>query len=376
MKYFLRGFQIAFLQRLGNVKSWLILLIVPLLLLGITLAVPAQQMSAPVQVGVVLPDAGAEDFWELLRGRSGTVLTFFETDEETLNRNIATGKWDCGLILLEDFAEKIAEADTDRLFVIRIGEGSTVYPLVRETVAACVSSLVRIPIAQEYLLSSQIVTQVDTQQIRTLLEQELTDDQLIHINMYTPDGEALHPIRLAESGINQFLRWLLAISLLIWLLLCTCDLGRWNDSSAAKRMRPLLTPTAAMLPWLVADAALGILSGCLGMAIIGGGIAGFVAITVYVLMWSGLCLLIAHFPSVWQNLPILPAFAVVTSLLASGVLVDLATFLPGMGKIVSLIPGRLYLQVCQGNWKMTVPLLGAAAISFLLSIIIDKIKKR
>lgn len=376
MTYFWTCFRITLMQRLRNVKSWLILLVVPLLLIAIQWAIPPQQVSAPVQVGVVLPEEGGEEFWELLQRRSGTVLTFFQTDEETLNRNIATGKWDSGLILSEDFADKIETADTNRLFQIRVGEGSAVYPLVRETVSACVAALVRVPIAEEYLASGNIAPDADPDEIRARLEQSLSDEDRVQITMYTPDGESLHPFQLADQGTTQFLRWILSMSLMVWLLLSCCDLGRWSGAGAAKRLLPMLTPTAAMLPRQAVDSLLGILSGCAGIAVIGDGFPGLLAVIGYVLFWSSLSLLMAHFSRLWQSLPIMPAFAVVTSLLFSGVLVDLSPFIPAVSNVITYIPGRLYLQICQGSIRMVLPLLAAAAASIFLSVLTDKIKKR
>lgn len=376
MKYFWTCFRITLMQRLRNVKSWLILLIVPLLLLAIQWAIPSQQVSAPVQVGVVLPSEGGEEFWALLQERSGTVLTFFQTDEDTLNRNIATGKWDSGLILSEDFAEKIETADTDRLFQIRVGEGSAVYPLVRETVSACVAALVRIPIAEQYLTTNNIGSEADPDEIRARLEQSLSDEDRVQITMYTPDGEALHPFQLADHGTTQFLRWILSMSLLIWLLLSCCDLGRWSTAGAAKRLNPILSPTAAMLPRLAVDSLLGVVSGCIGIAVIGDGFSGCIAVIGYVLLWSSLSLLMAHFPGIWESLPIMPAFAVVTGLLFSGVLVDISAFLPAASRVIAYIPGRLYLQICQGSILMVLPLLMVAAAGLFLSRFVDKIKKR
>lgn len=376
MNYFLTHFQIALTQRLRNVKSWLLLLLLPLLLLVISLSIPPQQISAPVQVGVVLPEEGGKDFWELLSARSGTVLTFFETDEETLNRNIATGTWDCGLILSEDFAEKIQTAKTDRLFTLRIGEGSAVYPLVRETVASCVVALVRVPIGYNYLVSTEIAADLNPNEVRAQLQQELGEEERVAITMYTPDGEPLHPFQMADHGLQQFLRWVLSTTLLVWILLSICDLGRWRAGSAVKRLLPLLSPTTAMLPRLCADSILAILSGCLGAWLIGDGFTGCAAITVYVLFWSGIGLIIVHFPAMCQNLPILPAFIVVSSLLLSGVLVDLSSVFPSISGLLRVIPGRMYLQASIGNHSALLPLLTIAIGCLPVSAVIDRMKKR
>ena len=376
MNYFLIHFQIALTQRLRNIKSWLLLLLLPLLLLVVSNAIPPQQISAPVQVGVVLPEEGGEEFWNLLSARSGTVLVFHETDEQTLNRNIATGTWDCGLILAEDFTEKIQNGKTERLFTVRIGEGSAVYPLIQETVSSCVAALVRFPIGYDYLISSQIAENMDSEEIRLLLQQELGEEERVVITMYTQDGESLHPFQMADRSLAQFLHWVLSTTLLVWMLLSICDLGRWNAGSAARRLLPLRSPTSAMLPRLCADSLLAIFSGCLGAWFIESDFAGFAAITTYVVFWSCIGLVIAHFPGICENLPILPAFIVVSSLLLSGVLVDLPSIFHGIAALYRMIPGRMYLQACSGNLGALLPLLAAATASVAVWGLIDQIKKR
>jgi hypothetical protein len=160
------------------------------------------------------------------------------------------------------------------------------------------------------------------------------------------------------------------------MLLTTCDLGRWNAGSSARRLQPLRSPTSTMLPRLCADSLLAIFSGCLGAWFIGSNFAGFAAITSYVVFWSCIGLIIAHFPGICQNLPILPAFIVVSSLLLSGVLVDLSSIFPAVSALSRMIPGRMYLHACTGNLGALLPLLAAAAASVVVSVIIDQIKKR
>lgn len=372
MKYFWTCLRIAFSQRLRKVKYWLILLL-PLLLIGIRAALPQEQVSAPVQVGVVLPEYGGEEFWQLLSQRSGTVLTFIETDEDTANRNIATGKWDCGLILHEDFDEKIQQGDTKRLFVLRVGEGSSVYPLVQETVASCVANLARVPIAQKYLLTSGIVD--DATELDRLYEQ-LDPQERVNITLSTPTGKALQPFQLADQGITGLLSWLVYISITIWLLLCIYDLGRWSSTYAAKRILPVRNAAVTLLAKLSADGILAAISGVLSMLVIGGGLYGCLAVLSCVLLWTGVGILAAHFPALWQSIPVLPAFIVVSSIIFSGVLVDLSLFAPRWAGICQWFPGRLFLMLCQGKLYPLLPVLGVGLFALVLTFLKDTTKKR
>jgi len=91
--YFLSGFFVAFMQRMRSIRSWLILLLIPALVLGMQAALPEEQISAPVLVGVALPEDGGEDFWELLDDRSGTVLTFLSDFTTGMPIVILGTKW-------------------------------------------------------------------------------------------------------------------------------------------------------------------------------------------------------------------------------------------------------------------------------------------
>ena len=118
------------LQRLGNLRNWIILLLLPMLTLSASFMLPEWRAESAVCVGVVLPESGGEEMWKQLQSHNNDVISFILTDENTLERNIAAGRWDCGIILAEDFDQKLAELDTDRIFTLQIGPGSTIYPMV------------------------------------------------------------------------------------------------------------------------------------------------------------------------------------------------------------------------------------------------------
>ena len=377
MTYFLTGFFVALTQRLRSIKSWLILLLIPLLVFGIQRALPQEQLSAPVLVGVSLPEAGGEEFWNLLNDRSGTVLTFIPADKETIDRNIAAGRWDCGIILADDFTDRLSRADTDRIVTIRVGDGSAVYPLVQEAVAACVANLVRIPIAEDYLADNGMIqSDSDLTHVREQLETKLGPEDRVNITMTTVDGKPIQQFDLAGQGVTMFLRWVIMVTILVWLILCVSDLGKWTCSGAVRRMIPLQPATLIMLTRFSADSLLAIVAGCLGLGLLEDGFCSYLAIIAYVLFWSFFGIILARYRSVWASLPVLPAFAVTASLLFSGVLVDVSTFLPALSGVSLWFPGKLYLRIGQGEWAALLPLIFGAGLCLLLSGVLDKRKKR
>lgn len=373
MRFLFSGIRTNLLSRLKSPGLYAVLLIVAIILAAVS-QFPAQEVSAPVQVGVVLPERGGEAFWKLLEQRSGTVLTFHKTDADTVDRNIAAGKWDCGIILSDDFAKCVDKADMTRAFTLRIGEGSTVYPLVREAVCACTIQLIGPGIAAKYLLDKGIVSdEAKLEQIRPLLEQTLDASQRVEIHLSTPDGQPLEPVKLAARGVDLILCWVVSAVLLVWLLLCATDLARWLQSPAARRMRPLRCATCLMGAKIGGDGLLALILGCAAMITLKTGFSGCAAVASYVLFWLSMALLLAHFTAVSTVIPVLVPFVMVISLLLSSVLLDISLVMPQLGAIGKWLPCRLFLNTCQGDLTGAAILLTGSLICILLSIGLDRL---
>ena len=198
MSFFLALFQSGLRTQAGRLRTWALLFLLPLMIFGTRTLLPAQEMSTPVQVGVVLPETGGEEFWSRLNSRSGLVVTFYETGLDQARRQVATGQWDCALVLPEDFSLRLSRQDTYQLFTLLTGPGSTVYPMVRETVSACVAECISPGIAERYLLDSGIAGGSDSMLPR--LNEVLPEQDRVLISMETADGRPLDPLVLADSG--------------------------------------------------------------------------------------------------------------------------------------------------------------------------------
>ena len=370
MRFFFSVFTASLRQRMRRISVWVVLLLLPCMIFAIHKALPDQSVTAPVTVGVALPEEGGEQLWAALENRSGTVLSFVKADSDTIDRNIAAGRWDCGVIVDEDFTDLLEDMDTDRIFTLRIGEGSTVYPLVRETVAACMAALVTEPIARDYLQDTGIPA--DSQR----LTQVLSAEERVEVTMVTADGTPMHPFQLGGRSVQRILYWLIGAMVLVWLLLAAHDLGRWSRSGSAKRMLGARSLTLLLCGRMAAQWLLILLPGWLTMLSIGGGFAGCVAVLCYSLFWSSVGIIVAHIPAIWQSIPVLPPFAVVLSLLFGGALLDLGNLLPALSPICTHIPGSLFLRLCSGEYKALLPLLITAPVLLGLSVIMDHTKKR
>jgi len=369
MNFFWTVFTATLRQRLRRVWSWLVLLLIPCLIIGIHLALPKDAVTAPVQVGVALPEEGGETLWALLEQRSGTVLTFIPADEDTIDRNIASGRWDCGVIVDEDFEALVQDLDTDRIFTLRLGEGSAVYPLVREALSACMASLVAEPIARDYLEDVGIPADADR------LQQSLGNEERVNVSMHTADGRPLEAFQLGDQGIQTILYWIISAMILVWLLLAAHDLGRWGGSGAAKRLLPLRCASLLFGARMAADWLLITVPSLIAMMAVGGGMFGCIAVLGYSLFWGAAGLVAARLSPLWKNLPLLPPFAVALSILCSGALLDLGSLFPAAGNVISRMPAHMYLSVCEGALSCAGVLIAAAAVLIGSTILTDKIKK-
>ena len=203
--------------QLTSRRNWALLLLLPLLTFTAARRMPPEEVSAPVQVGVVLPE-GESDFGALLEERSGLVVEFCISSLEEAERRVAAGRWDCALVLPDDFQARLDRRELEGLFTLLIGPSSVVYPLVRETVTACLAQRLSPELAADYLLDSGIAAPEQLDQVRPRLNQVLADPDRVLVSLETVDGSSLDPILLADRGISQLLAGLTAVLLLIWTL--------------------------------------------------------------------------------------------------------------------------------------------------------------
>ena len=337
-------------------RTWLLLLLLPALTFGARLALPAEEAATPVQVGVVLPQRGGEEFWSRLEQRSGLVVTFRLSDRNQAERQVAAGRWDCALVLPEDFEPRLARRDTDELFTLLVGPGSTVYPMVRETAAACVAELTAPGVAEDYLADSGILDREGAAAARPRLEETLLEQERVLVSLETADGRALDPITLADSGVDNLLAGLIAIVLSVWALFAAMDLGRWLDSPFARRLRPLRGTAALLLPRMAGALLPALGSGALAGLALERPWACLLPLAAYLLFWGALAMALAPRRAAWGALPAVVPFVPVLALLLSPVLIDLSLLFPALAPAVRWSPVSLYLRSCGGSLGDALPL--------------------
>ena len=377
MNFFLRLFQNSLRTQLSSVRTWVLVLLLPLMIFGAARILPAGEVSTPVQVGVVLPETGGGDFWRRLEGRGGLVVTFRRAGLGQAERQVASGQWDCALVLPEDFDARLARRDVDGLFTLLIGPGSTVYPMVRETVAACVAELISPGIAEDYLLDSGILDESGTEAVRSRLNQVLLDQDRVLVYMETVDKSPLDPLVLADRGVSNLLSGVTSILLLVWVLFTAMDLGRWLDSPFARRLAPLRGAILLLLPRLAAALLPALCSGVLALAAVRSDAACALALIPYLMFWGSVALALARWRPGWNALPALMPFVPVLGLLLSPVLLDLSLIFPALSAVIRWTPVTLYLRACGGSWGDGLLLAagGAAILTLILFLERKSIKK-
>lgn len=355
MRYFLLSLALSLRVRLRSVRFWLMLLLALSAGLALRWTLRPAAASGAVRVGVVLADGG-EAFWDALTSRGGSIVEFIPTDEPTARVKVSSSRWDCALILPDGFSDRLDASGLAEPIVLLTGPGSTVYPLVRETAAAAVLELVTAQIAADYLLSSGIAEE-------TALG-TLPQPRSVQIEMETLTGLPLDGIKLAEESYSRIFRGVIAAALLVWTLFAAVDLGRWQETGAARRMRPGLGYVRLALPRLLAEMLAAFVLGMAGLLASGAlpGLAGVLALVLYLSALAAPALLAAAFRPVWNALPALIPFAAASVFVLSPVFVDMALFFPQLSTLSQWLPVTLFLQGGEGSIAALARLAAVAAV--------------
>lgn len=357
MKYYFCAFRLALAAGLKRRAS----LICMLLAAAVTLAallIPGSAEAA-VRVGVVLPRDGGGEFLALLQQRSSELIRFVPAGEQELERKILSGEWDCGLVLEEDFQEELESLSGHALMKLKVGPGSAVYPLVRETAAACLMELMAPKIARDYLEKNSM----DTLLLEQRLEQIGRTAPRVRVVLETLDGGEMEPLDLTRSQGKRMLRGLTAVLLVIWGLLLAVDSGRWLRTGAARRMWPVRSAPALLLPRLSAG-LLPVTVWAMGVNGLLGSWRGAAALPLLAAVVLGESLLLARLPGLLKHLPVLTPVAAVFTLVLEPVLVDTASLLPQAAAFTRWLPVSAFLRASEGSLP-ALALLAAQAAALL-----------
>lgn len=364
MKYAWTAFRTALWQQFRAWKTWALILLLPVLLALAAALMPETRQTAQVQVGVVLPPEGGEEFWQLLRERGDGVVTFLETELPELERQVSTGRWDCGLVLPEDFEERLETEETRGLITLYISDGSTVYPMVKETAAACLAALLAPKMALDYMEANGIEPLADP-------EWNLSEDDRVLVTV-SADGRTLRPPMLAAAALDRVFQGLIALVLAVWAMLCAVDQGRWLETAAVQRFLPVRSATVLLLPRMAAAAVPAFAAAAAGVLVTGGGWHALAVLPAYLAALCGIALAAARIPALWRAFPVLMPVVPVLGFLLSPILLDPGAILPGLKAAVCWLPVNLYLSACGGSWISAAGLCVMALAGLCVSVCLDR----
>lgn len=342
MNWFLTAFRTGLRRRLKSRGTALFLGLAAVL--SVLACFLPGALDAPVRVGLVLPPEG-EALEALLLQRDTQLIRFVPTDEQTLDRNVLTGRWDCGIVAHKDFGEKLEQLDTRELFTLKTGPASTLHPLVRETVAACLTELTAPAVAREYLTEQGLDTSGLEDRIARIEESALWVD----VVMQTLDGEPLGLPELTGFGARQILSRLAGLLTVLWGLYLTADLGSFLDSPQGLRLRSLRRPAALLLPQALAALLPMGLWGLILTLALGGGYAccAFAALLTAVL---GLGLTVPRSRRLREAVVVLLPFLALGGLLLEPVIVDTAELFPTFAPWLGWLPVTLFCRASGGDF--------------------------
>ncbi len=371
MRYFFYAFRLELRQSLRR-RGTRLLPVLAVMLTAALLLLPGKPATAVVQVGLAVPEGQGDALVALLLERSSELVQFVPTDEETLDKMILSGSWDCGLVIPEDFDRRLENLDTKRLLTLKTGPGSTVSPLVRETVSACLMELMTPYIAGDYL--RQIGASEET--LEAHLEALSQSAQRVQVNLQTLDGEAMDPLTMTASGVRRLLRGLIGVLTLVYGLYLSMDLGKWLNSDPVTRLRSVRRETELLLPRLAAAVLPLLCWGTILLPCLAGSWRSAAAFPVFCVVIAGIALVVSRFRRLWQAVPVLLPFLAVGCLIFEPVLVDVGSLFPGLKPWTAWLPVGLFLRAADGSLPALAWLAGEGAVLLLASLALDSFSRK
>ncbi len=341
MRFFLFDLGLSLKAQLRSPKSWLLLLLLPALTAALVFGIPKEELAAPVQVGVVLPEGQGEAFWQLLEGRSDAVVAFVRCGEDTMRAKVATGQWDCGMVLCEDFDGRLKALRTDGVITFYTGSGSTVYPMVQETAAAAVMELVSPGLALRYM---------EKKGIQDVYELEaLAPEERVQVCLQTRAGDTVLTYTLAEHQLGGTVLGCLGLVLLIWALFGAMDLGKWFQSPAVKRLAAVRHPRVLLLSRGCAMLCVAAAGGVAAVLLLPQRLWALGALVPYLLEIWALALLLSRAEALWSALPSLMGGITLVGVLTGPILFDLYGAHPVADAVMDWLPLRHFLLAASGD---------------------------
>ena len=366
MSYLSVSLKLALRDRLRGWRPWAALVLALAAVLWCRGSAAAGGLSrGPVLVGLAAgPQPEAQEFCERIEEHSGPGIRFCRCGEDTLRRRVASGRWDCGLVLPGDFGTRLERPSAREAVTLITGPGSAADPLVRETASAVLAGMLAPRIAEDYLLSAGAADPASLEALRPRLKKPLPPGQEVSIRAETPDGTPLTLPEVRDRTLEQILLSALAALTLVWALSLAGELGRWRGTPAALGLARVRGETALLLPRLLAGLLpVWILEGAVLLAAFGAESLRFATVLpLYLAVLGGLDLLLARRPALWRDiLPAAVPFAAAAGFVLSPVFLDAAPLPRSLAAAAELLPSTLFLRAGGGSVPALICLAAMAA---------------
>jgi len=282
-------------------------------------------------VGLAIPaeSVRGRELLELLQRGEDGLVTFVETDESTLRRQVAAGKWACGFILRPDFDSRVERQRWSRLFTAVHAEGDVLHGLVSENLAAAMLAMVSREIGGRYLERRGVTLPADE-----------TAPEAVYMQVQ-PVYEGRPGVGSVLRGVEQnLLRGAAAVVLTLLCLSMGDALARRRRTGAYRRLAAVQGEGLPLLAALSCRYALLFLAALASLAAAGAAEVGPLA--AFCLCLMALTGLLAMLPAGWSAamLPFVPW----VMLVLCPILFDVSGLSPVMGALCAPIPAGCYLR--------------------------------
>ncbi len=363
MKFFICALKTEFKIFLADKKFLLLLCLIPLCCYIVSIFIPAEEALPVLPVGISIPEGSerGEELFQQLNREIG-VVEFIKADPETLRRNVASGNWECGFILIDDFDKDVNRGKYSDIFTLVINEGSTLHSLVSEALSSAMLTIVAPDIGSRYLKKEGI----EEPEGGYALESEF------QLEVIPISDTEIHPSTVATAVTQTAINGFAAVVMMVISISLGDKIAGRKMQSYHSRISAIVGDVAVIAPSLLAEFVLLSVVSSLTLMALG---ADFGAeILVFCFCLTTLSFLVSALPhgSTAVFLPFLPPFLLVLS----PVFFDVTSFYPQLKILVSTIPVTHFLNITKGVTIAYWGLVFLSAVFISLAMILYRLQKK
>lgn len=351
-------FQLAFLRLIRKPGRIMGLIFLPILILIVGILFPANKLESPLEAGIYAPvdSSASQELMQNLMHSDHQYVIFHEASEQEIYDNVASGRWECGFILSNNFAENYAEQTPGHLATIVRANSSSLSPLLTDVFSAALFHLRAPKIAVAYAEQSQLATGKALDSIRKAIRNGVSNQ--MQLSVQTIQGTASHTPNLGAATAASVCRGLCAVTLFLYALMLAADLNAsktesWfiRFSAVSGKFSLLFSMTLAQILLMLLFSSAALLLNTHFFSNISS--FSFPALLLYFVFLTGLALTFGQLPASSSWLPALLPFLPAICLVLCPIFFDAGHFFPPAAPISSMLPPTWLLRAFDsGNMKV------------------------